>query len=215
MVSKRKQAIEALSRLRKTYPVTGPFVEWSNPLELVIATVLSAQCTDKQVNKVTRSLFLKYKTASDYAQANLKTLEKEIYSTGFYRSKAKYLKRIGEILVEKHDGKVPDDLADLLKLPGVSNKTAYLVLAKGFGKQVGVSVDTHVKRIAPRLGLVKENIGADAISDELGKIFDPEDYLDVNEYFITHGRAVCVRVPKCDKCNLRDICEYGRLKKIR
>ena len=202
---------ELLKRLGKAYPKTGPFVEWTTPLELVVGTVLSAQCTDERVNRVTKTLFAKYKTAADYAKARLPILEKEIYSTGFYRNKAKHLKGLGTILVEKFGGDVPDTLEGLLTLPGVSNKTAYIVLAKAFGKHVGVPVDTHVFRVAPRLGLSAAKTAA-KMSQELGNLVPPEDYLHLNELFITHGRAVCIpRKPKCGECVLRDICPFFSL----
>ena len=167
---KKKNANEVLKRLRKAYPVTGPFVEGSNPLELVVGTALSAQCTDVRVNAVTKELFKKYKTARDYADADQATLEKEIYSTGFYRNKAKNLRGMGKVLVERFGGEVPDTLEGLLTLPGVSNKTAYIVLAKVFGKLEGVAVDTHVFRLVPRLGWSDAKT-AEKMSRELSKIF--------------------------------------------
>jgi len=205
--TKKKLAREALKRLRKTYPVTGPFVEWSNPLELVVGTALSAQCTDERVNMVTRELFKKYKTAGDYAEADQGVLEKGIYSTGFFRNKAKNLRGMGKVLVERYGGEVPDTLEGLLLLPGISNKTAYIVLAKAFGKMEGLAVDTHVFRLASRLGWSEANT-PEKMSRELGALFPRKDYLVVNEYLITHGRAVCSpRNPKCGKCVLADICQ--------
>lgn len=208
--SEKSYAKEILRRLRKAYPVTGPFVEWSTPLELVVGTALSAQCTDVRVNRVTEKLFREYRTAEDYAKAKLPTLEKEIYSTGFYKNKAKNIKALGKLLVERYGGKVPDELEGLLALPGVSNKTAYLVLAKAYGKNVGLAVDTHVFRLAPRLGLSNAKT-AEKMSAELGGLFPPKDYLAVNELFITHGRAICIpRKPKCAECVLVDICPTGK-----
>ncbi len=210
-MTKKERAQEVLKRLRRLYTKKKEdFVMWRNPLELVVGTVLSAQCTDKRVNIVVKDLFKKYTSAQDYANADIQTLEKEIYSTGFYRSKAKYLKNIGKIVSEKHNGKVPDNLNDLLKLSGVSNKTAYLVLAKAFKKYEGVAVDTHVKRIAPRLGLTYEQKNPDIISRELGEIFEDRDTLDINEYLILHGRKICLGKPKCGECILKDICPYGK-----
>lgn len=209
-MTQKAKAKEILKRLRKAYPKRGPFVLYSNPLELVMGTVLSAQCTDERVNMVTKDLFKKYKTAKDYAHADIKQLEKEIYSTGFYKNKAKFLKSIGEILLEKHNGKVPATLDELLELPGVSHKTAYLVLAKAFNTYEGVAVDTHVKRLTPRLGLTRETKNTDIISKDLEKVLDKKDYLDINEYFIMHGRAVCVSKPKCSECVLIDLCPYGK-----
>lgn len=197
---------EIMKCLKKAYPEPGPFVAWSTPLELVVGTVLSAQCTDERVNRVTETLFAKYRTADAYATADLATLEKEIYSTGFYRNKAKHLKGLGKILVEKYGGEVPNTLEGLLSLPGVSHKTAYIVLAKAFGKHLGVAVDTHVFRVAPRLGLSNATT-ADRMSEDLGKLFAPKDYLLINELFITHGRAICIpRKPKCGECPIANIC---------
>lgn len=205
-MTQRDRAREILKCLKKAYPQRGPFVEWSTPLELVVGTVLSAQCTDERVNQVTKTLFAKYQTAEDYANADLTMLEKEVYSTGFYRNKAKHIRGLGKILAEKFGGEVPGTLEDLLSLPGVSNKIAYIVLAKAFGKQVGVAVDTHVFRVAPRLGLSDAKT-ADKMSEDLGRLFSPKDYLLVNELFITHGRAVCIpRKPRCEECPLANIC---------
>lgn len=202
----KELAKEVLFRLRSEYTEPGEFVNWSNPLELVIGTVLSAQCTDKRVNMTTAELFKKYTSAGDYANASLEELQEDIRSINFYRNKSKFLKRIGEILVEKHNGKVPQTLDELLELPGVAHKTAYLVLAKGFGKYEGVAVDTHVKRVAPRLGLTNETI-PNKISADLNALVDGEDKLDINEYLILHGRAVCKpRKPDCGNCVLSDIC---------
>jgi endonuclease-3 len=204
--SGKTRAKEILRRLRKAYPETGPFVLWSNPLELVVGTMLSAQCTDERVNMVTSILFKKYRTAAEYAAAPLSVLEREIYSTGFYRNKAKHLKGIGKLLVERFGGEVPQTLGGLLELPGVSNKTAYIVLSKAFGKNVGVAVDTHVFRVAPRLGLSDAKT-PERMSADLSERFTPKDYLLVNELFITHGRALCSpRKPKCAECPLQDIC---------
>ncbi len=210
-MNKHDQYKEVLKRLRRKYTrEDDTFVEWSTPLELTISIVLSAQCTDKRVNIVTKKLFRKYTTAQDYADADLAILKKEIYSTGFYNSKAKYLKGIGERLVKHHDGEVPKDHDALLKLPGVSNKSANLIMGKAFGVNIGVAVDTHVKRIAPRLGWTRENKNTTIIERDLNKLIDPEDYLDANEYLIMLGRDLCVRTPKCDECPLRDICPTGQ-----
>jgi endonuclease-3 len=203
---KKIRAKESLKRLKKAYPVVGPFVEWGNPLELVVGTMLSAQCTDERVNKTTKVLFKKYTTAKDYATAKVFTLEKEIFSCGFYRNKAKHLKGIGKILSEQFGGVVPDTLESLLLLPGVSHKTAYIVLAKAFGKNVGLPVDTHVFRLAGRLGWSGAKT-PEKMSAELMKLFPSKEYLRINEYLITHGRAICApRSPKCGECVLKDIC---------
>jgi endonuclease III len=205
MKKKIEQAQRILQKLREEYEKTGPFVQWSNPLELLVGTILSAQCTDKRVNMVTKGLFATYKTPKDYANANISTLEKAVYSTGFYKNKAKALKESGKIMIEKFNGDVPQRLEDLLILRGVSRKTAFLIMSKAYGKNVGVAVDTHVFRLSKRMGLSDAN-SPDKVSDELGKIIDPKDYLDWNEYLITHGRAICGRTPRCEQCVVRRIC---------
>ena len=208
-MQKRARAQEILRRLKRTYKVRGPFVKWRNPLELLIGTVLSAQCTDRRVNIVTKTLFTKYKTARDYANAKLLTLQKEIYSTGFYKTKAKYLQGIGRALVERYGGNVPDNFESLVSLPGVARKTANLIMAKAFRNPTGIAVDTHVSRIAPRLWLTKSKT-PDAMARDLEKLYVPKDYLDVNEYFIMHGRATCTPKPQCPSCILNDICPSAK-----
>ncbi|MBI5755238.1 endonuclease III [Candidatus Peregrinibacteria bacterium] len=208
-MTEKQHAQEILRRFKKTYPVRGPFVAWKNPLELLIGTVLSAQTTDKKVNQVTRGLFQKYKTAEDYAEADIATLEEEIYSIGFYRVKAKFLKGIGEKLAAEFHGRVPERLDDLLTLPGVAKKTAHLILAKAFGKMTGIAVDTHVLRLSPRLGL-SQNTNPEKIGVDLEKWYDPPQFLEVNEYFITHGRKICVKNPKCSICPVKDLCPSAK-----
>jgi len=204
-MNKKSQAKEILQLLKKEYKTVGPFIEWSNALELLVGIMLSAQCTDVRVNMVTKDLFKKYKTAHDYACADIQTLKKEIYSTGFYKSKAKALKVTGKIISEDFDGKVPNNLEDLLTLRGVSHKTAYLVLAKLYDKNVGLAVDTHVFRLSKRFGLSDANTPI-KMSKELSAIIDADSYLEWNEYCITHGRKICVRKPKCTECILNKIC---------
>ena len=187
--SKKTRAAKILIRLRQNYvKKSNDFILWKTPLELLIGTVLSAQCTDKKVNQVTQTLlFHKYPSATDYAAADLPTLEQEIFSLGFYRVKARYLKGIGTILTSQFNGKVPNTVEKLLTLPGVSYKTAYLIMAKGFGQNMGIAVDTHVKRLAPRLGLTSEINNIEKIGRDLQSLYQPKDYLDVNEYLILHG----------------------------
>ncbi len=211
----QEKGLKILSILRKTYQKhTSDFVLWSSPLELVIGTVLSAQCTDKKVNQVTQNiLFKKYKTAFDYANADLSTLEQEIFSLGFYHSKAKYLKGIGIIFTEKFGGEVPKNLTDLLTLPGVSFKTGHLIMSKAFGETTGIAVDTHVRRLAPRLGLTSEKNNTLKIAKDLETVFEPQNYLDINEYMILHGRAICKTIPQCERCPLLDICNYAQFRK--
>lgn len=211
-MTKQERAREILRRLRKTYTKKpSDFVLWKTPLQLLVATVLSAQCTDKKVNEVTRVLFKKYRTARDYASAPLSEIEHIIHATGFYKSKAKYVKGIGQLLVQKFDGRVPKTREELLEFPGVSFKTANLVMAKAYGLPTGVPVDTHVNRVAPRLGLTEEKKSTEKKAADLEKLFPSPDWPDVNEYFILHGRAVCVSAkPKCPECPLRDICPSAK-----
>ncbi len=204
-MTKKEKVKKILQLLKKEYKIVGPFIQWSNELELLVGIILSAQCTDERVNMVTKELFQKYKTARDYANADINELEKEVYSTGFYKSKARALKETGKIIDSEFGGKVPNKLEDLLKLRGVSHKTAYLVLAKAYGKYEGLAVDTHVFRLAKRFGLSNANSPI-IMSRELSKIIESKDYLKWNEYCITHGRKICVRKPKCDECVLNKIC---------
>lgn len=208
----RERAREVLKRLRKAYSKKlGDFVRWETPLQLLIATMLSAQCTDKKVNEVTRVLFRKYRTAKAYADAPLSTLERLVRSTGFYKSKARYVKGIGQMLVTQFGGRVPKTREELLRLPGVSYKTANLIMGKAYGVPTGVAVDTHVNRVAPRLGLTDEKKSTEKKAADLEKLFEPKDWLDVNEYMILHGRAICVSAkPKCPECPLRDICPSSK-----
>jgi len=202
----RTRTQQILDILKKYYLKTGPFTNWSTPLELVVATMLSAQCTDKQVNKVTPKLFSQYKSAVDYGNAHIHDLEDIIYSTGFYKSKARHLKAMGNLLKTEYAGCIPRAFEDLIRIPGISKKSACIIGAKAFGRYYGVPVDTHVLRIAVRLGL-NEGGGRDAIALSLEKSLDPREYLEVNEYLITLGRDVCLpRKPRCSQCPLRDTC---------
>ncbi len=204
---KKKRAAKILQRLKREYGTNiGPFVNFNTPLELVMGTILSAQCTDERVNMVTKELFTKYKTAADYKNASLAELERIIRPTGFYRQKARSLKETGRIIDEVFGGKVPCSVDDLLTLRGVSYKTAHLIMAKVCGKNTGIAVDTHVDRLSRRLGL---SYAKDPVkkSKELATLYPPAEYLNVNEYFIMHGRAVCkARTPQCAQCVLADLC---------
>lgn len=210
VVRRARLARTVIRRLKKEYPVTGPFLDWTTPLELVVATALSAQCTDERVNKVTKELFKKYKSAEDYAEAHLAELERDVYSTGFYRNKARNLQKMGEVLMRDFGGEVPDNFADLQKLPGVAKKTAAIIMSKVWGVHESVAVDTHVHRIAPFLGLTEQK-SIEGIRRDLNVIVPPKDYLAINELMITHGRAVCVaRRPQCVDCILLDLCPQGQ-----
>ena len=172
----------------------------------MVATILSAQCTDARVNEVTKTLFKKYTKPEDYVKISQDELEKDIYSTGFYRNKAKNIKKLSEILVEKYSSKVPDTMEDLLTLPGVARKTANIVLAGAFGKNEGIAVDTHVRRVAARLVLTT-NTDPDKIEQDLMKIIPRSEWDSFALRLIQHGREICVaKKPKCEICFLNKVC---------
>lgn len=197
---------EIVALLKKNYPDVKIALDFSNPLELLVATILSAQSTDKQINKVTKTLFKKYRTPQDYVKTPQQELEKDIYSTGFYRNKAKNIKKLSEILVNDFNSKVPGTMEDLLMLPGVARKTANIVLSGAFGKNEGIAVDTHVKRVAARLGLTK-NTDPDKIEKDLMKIIPGNEWDIFALRLIHHGREICVaKKPKCEICFLNNVC---------
>jgi len=195
-----------LRRLKKEYPEAGCSLRHADPLELLVATILSAQCTDKRVNEVTKSLFREYASAEDYANADPEVFEEQIRSTGFFRNKTKSILNMAAALVEHHGGEVPDSMEELVKLPGVGRKTANVVLGNAFGVDDGIVVDTHVKRISNRLQLTR-NQDPDKIERDLMKIVPGKDWTLWPHLLIHHGRAVCVaRKPKCSECCLIDLC---------
>ncbi|MCC4767583.1 endonuclease III [Methanosarcina sp. DH1] len=192
--------------LKEEYSDVKPSLNYSNPLELLVATVLSAQSTDVQINRVTDKLFKKYRTAEDYASADIRELENDLYSTGFYKSKAKNIKTAAQIIVEKYNGKVPKTMEELISLPGVGRKTANIVLSRAFGIVEGVAVDTHVKRISRRLGLTKNSDPA-KIEQDLISLARREDLDSISMTLIYHGRKVCqAKKPKCKICIVKDLC---------
>ena len=197
---------EIITVLKNEYPGIKIALDHSNPLELLIATILSAQCTDKRVNEVTKILFKKYRTPHDYIITTQEELEKDIYSMGFFRNKAKNIKELCKILVNEYDSKVPDTMEDLLKLPGVARKTANIVLSGAFGKIEGIAVDTHVKRVSARLGLTN-NTNPDKIEKDLMEIIPRNNWDIFTLLLINHGRKVCVaRKPLCQECVLNKLC---------
>jgi endonuclease-3 len=197
---------EVLKLLKKEYPTPQIALNFTNPLELLIATILSAQCTDVKVNEVTKDLFKKYKTARDYAEADRAELENDIRSTGFYRNKAKFLQEACKLIVETYNSKVPDTMADLISLPGVARKTANIVISNAFNKIEGIAVDTHVKRLSQRLGLTK-NKNPDKIERDLMEVIPKKDWFQFTYMLIDHGRKICTaKKPAHDKCVVRDLC---------
>jgi endonuclease-3 len=202
----KRQATKVVRQLASDYADAHCELEFESPLQLLIATILSAQCTDKRVNMVTPGLFAKYKTAADFARASLPALEKAIQSTGFFRNKAKNIKACCQAIMVQHGGKVPRDLDSLVALPGVGRKTANVVLGTAFGIPSGVVVDTHVSRIAQRLGLTTTTDAVKAEA-ELCAILPKKEWIDFSHRLIWHGRAICdARRPKCDMCSLNKIC---------
>ncbi len=192
--------------LQTEYPDAGPELHFSNPLQVLVATILSAQCTDVQVNKVTDVLFKKYRSVGDFANADIRELEKEIYSTGFYRNKAKNIKKSARIIISDFNSQVPDTMDDILTLPGVARKTANIVLARGHGVVEGIAVDTHVKRLSKRLGFT-ENTDPVKIEKDLMNLARKEDWEALSITLILHGRRVCMaRKPKCGACVVSALC---------
>ena len=199
-------ALEVLSRLKREYPDARTQLDCETPLQLLMATILSAQCTDKRVNMVTPLLFQTFPTAASLADASPEKLEEIIKSTGFFRNKTKSLIGLGKALVESHNGEVPDSMDALVKLPGVGRKTANVVLGNAFRKNEGVVVDTHVGRLSLRLGLTKEKDPV-KVEQDLMPLFPREDWALLAHLLIFHGRRVCnARAPKCEICVLSDIC---------
>ena len=195
-----------LARLKAAYPEAQCSLGFENPLELLVATILSAQCTDVRVNIVTKELFKKYRTAADYAAADPEVFEQEIRSTGFFRNKTKSILGMAHALLERHGGQVPDTMEELVPLPGVGRKTANVVLGNAFGKNEGVVVDTHVGRLSQLLGLTKQT-DAVKIENDLIAIIPREEWTLFPHLMIHHGRAVCIaRRPQCAECVLADLC---------
>jgi endonuclease III len=203
-------APEVVARLKSEYPDARTELDWTNPLELLVATMLSAQTTDVQVNRVTQSLFAKYRTAEDYAESSPEELEEDIRPTGFYRNKARSLRGMASALVDEHGGEVPRTMQELVALPGVGRKTANVVLGTAFGLEEGIVVDTHVRRVSGRLGLT-QNQDPPKIEQDLMKIVSREDWTVFSHLLILHGRRTCkARKPDCPNCILNDICPSVR-----
>jgi endonuclease-3 len=197
---------EVITRLKREYPDARTELNWENSLELLVATMLSAQTTDVRVNMVTEELFKKYRTAADYAGADPAGLEADIRPTGFYRNKARSLQGMARALLERHSGEVPRTMAGLVALPGVGRKTANVVLGNAFGVDEGVVVDTHVRRVSGRLGLTEER-DPEKIERDLIRVVPEEERTLFSHLLIFHGRRVCkARKPDCPDCVLNDVC---------
>ena len=199
------RALEILKRLKKEYPLAKIALDFKSPFQLLISTILSAQCTDQRVNIVTKSLFKKYKKPQDFLNISSEELEKDIFSTGFYRQKAKSIKNCCIALLEKHQGKVPEDFEALHSLPGVGRKTASVVVGNAFGIPA-IAVDTHVIRLSNIMGFV-DSENPDKIEQRLKEIFPDKEWINLGHYLMNHGRNICIaRRPKCLQCVVGDLC---------
>ncbi len=208
MESAENRIDEIIKILNKAYPRSRTALYYRNPLQILVATILSAQCTDVRVNQITPMLFDKYKSAGDFAKADQSELEDEIRSTGFFRNKSKSIIGSAKRIVEVFGGKVPDTMVDLITLPGVARKTANIVLSSGYNIAEGIAVDTHVKRLSGRLGLSGEK-NPDKIEQDLLAVVPKKDWLDFNYMLVNHGRQVCqARKPQCGICPLNHLCPY-------
>ncbi len=204
VMEKLKYIIKTLENL---YPEAKTALKFEDPFQLLIATILSAQTTDERVNKVTEKLFKRFKTPFDFVSAGLEEIMEYIKSINFYKNKAKNIKKLCEILVKEHKGNVPDNMNELVKLPGVARKTANVVLSQAFNKAEGIVVDTHVKRVSNRLGLTK-NTGPEKIEKDLMRIVPKENWIDFPFRLILFGRKICkAKNPDCKNCPLYKICE--------
>jgi endonuclease-3 len=213
-ISKMKESIEEkksrvkdiIRKLKREIPGAKTALVHRDPLELLVATILSAQCTDERVNKVTPTLFKKYRSVQDFANANVSDFENEIKSTGFYRAKTKSIVNCCKSLIDNYGGKVPEKIEELVKLPGVGRKTANVVLGNAFGITSGIVVDTHVKRLSERLGLTKHT-DPEKIEIDLMEIVTKKDWIIFGDLLVLHGRRVCnARKPKCLECSLSQLC---------
>jgi len=203
---RRERTAAICKELATTYPDAHCELDYKTPLDLLIATILSAQCTDKRVNIVTKELFRVCKTAADYVAITQDRLEELVRTTGFYRAKSKNIKGCCALLVTEHKGEVPNTMEELVKLPGVGRKTANVVLGNVFGINVGVVVDTHVGRLSGRLGLTKQT-APEKIEQELIKLVPQEQWAVLSHWLIWHGRRRCMaRKPDCPNCEIRDLC---------
>ncbi len=209
--ARKALAAEEYRRLAATYPEAHCALDHEDPYQLLVATILSAQCTDKRVNMVTPDLFKRYPDPATLADAESDELEEAIKSTGFFRNKTKSLLGMSRALVEDHGGRVPDSMDELTQLPGVGRKTANVILGNAFDKNVGIVVDTHVTRLSNRLGLTRET-DAVKIEEELMPLFPTDQWTMVSHLLIEHGRQICVaRGPRCEVCPLNDICPSSRV----
>jgi endonuclease III len=204
-LDKKRRSEKILNRLKKEYPYPKSQLDHETPFQLLIATILSAQCTDARVNIITQSLFKKYKKPQDYLNVTSKELEKDIFSTGFYRQKAKSIKGCCIELIKRFNGRVPSKFEDLISLPGVGRKTASVVAANAFGIPA-IAVDTHVKRLSNLMGFSKSS-DPEKIEEDLKNLFPEKEWINLSHWIILHGRNICIaRRPKCLECVVGDLC---------
>ena len=212
--AKKQRALEILIRLKRVYPEAHCTLNYATPVQLLVATILSAQCTDQRVNQVTPALFQRFPDAATLASADLAELENLVRSTGFYRNKAKNIQATSRLIVTEFGGQVPQQMKQLLQLPGVARKTANVVLANAYGINAGVTVDTHVKRLSYRLGLT-EHTDPIRIERDLIRLLPPEDWEEWSIRLIYHGREICrARNPACYNCVLADLCPSATLPQL-
>jgi len=206
----KKRIGKIIQILREEYPASRTALWFETPLQILVATILAAQCTDERVNKITPFLFEKYPTVEDLARARQEELENIIRPTGFFRNKAKSIIAAAKKIVGDYGGRVPDRMEDLITIPGVARKTANIVLSSGYKKAEGIAVDTHVRRLAGRLGLSRQT-EPDKIEKDLMTLVPKKDWLDFNYMLVNHGRKVCqARKPRCPECSLRSLCPEAR-----
>jgi endonuclease-3 len=208
----KQRTRKIIAKLRKAYPDAQCSLNHSNAVELLIATILSAQCTDERVNIVTADLFRKYRSCADYLNVPAEELQQDIHSTGFFRNKTRSIQGACKKMIEEHGGKVPNDIEQLLALPGVARKTANVVMGNAFGVASGVVVDTHVARLSQLLGLTKQK-QPEKIERELMELVPKKDWIDFSHLLIYHGRRVCkARRPECERCVIEPLCPSSLLR---
>lgn len=212
---KQKNANEIVKILKQTYPDAKCSLDFKTPFQMVVAVMLSAQCTDERVNKTTPALFARCKTIEDFANIDIKELEKLIHPCGFYKNKAKNIKQCAKQIIENFDGKVPQTMEELLTLAGVGRKSANVIMLEVFGIANGIAVDTHAKRISNLMGLSKEKEPG-KIEEDLVRFFPKDTLKDINHLFIWHGRNTCIaRNPKCENCAIHDFCDFNLMNKTK
>jgi endonuclease-3 len=208
LAARRRRARKILTRLAKAYPDWGPTLEFSNPFELLVATILAAQAQDAHINQVTRTLFAKYRGPADYVRVPVEELERDVHATGFFRMKAKAIRGASEQLLAEFSGEVPGDMESLVRLRGVGRKTASIVLGNAFGVPA-IAVDRHVHRVATRLRLSRPG-SPDGVEEGLQALYPRKDWVKATWNLVLHGRRICTPTPKCPVCPISDLCPYPK-----